>query len=146
MKTLYRIGQIVPSFQRLRWKPKFLRMLQARQLIRPERFAFQLQPGLRMNTVSKEELKSMDGEGPIAVGTGTQRRPMSTVLGYALPGGHHVDGPWDTIEPQRSILRAATLRGTTRCVGGHSRRTPAVLPLYRPNFSAILMLRRSGNP
>jgi maleate isomerase len=36
-------------------------MLQARQLIRPERFAFR-SSRMRMNTVSKEELKSMDGE------------------------------------------------------------------------------------
>jgi hypothetical protein len=36
-------------------------MLQARQLIRPERFAFH-SSRMRMNTVSKEELKSMDGE------------------------------------------------------------------------------------
>jgi len=36
-------------------------MLQARQLIRPERFAFH-SSRMRMNEVSKDELASLDGE------------------------------------------------------------------------------------
>jgi maleate isomerase len=60
MKTLYRIGQIVPS-SNITMETEVPAMLQARQLIRPERFAFH-SSRMRMNTVSKEELKSMDGE------------------------------------------------------------------------------------
>ena len=60
MKTLYRIGQIVPS-SNITMETEIPAMLQARQLIRPERFAFH-SSRMRMNTVSKEELKSMDGE------------------------------------------------------------------------------------
>jgi hypothetical protein len=58
MKTLYRIGQIVPS-SNITMETEIPAMLQARQLIRPERFAFH-SSRMRMNTVSKEELKSMD--------------------------------------------------------------------------------------
>jgi maleate cis-trans isomerase len=39
MKTLYRIGQIVPS-SNITMETEIPAMLQARQLIRPERFAF----------------------------------------------------------------------------------------------------------
>jgi maleate isomerase len=60
MKTLYRIGQIVPS-SNITMETEIPAMLQARQLNRPERFAFH-SSRMRMNTVSKEELKSMDGE------------------------------------------------------------------------------------
>src|ERR1700751_2424318 len=60
MKTLYRIGQIVPS-SNITMETEITAMLQARQLIRPERFAFH-SSRMRMNAVSKEELKSMDDE------------------------------------------------------------------------------------
>ena len=60
MKTLYRIGQIVPS-SNITMETEIPAMLQARQLIRPERFAFH-SSRMRMNEVSKEELASMDSE------------------------------------------------------------------------------------
>ena len=60
MKTLYRIGQIVPS-SNITMETEIPAMLQARQLIRPERFAFH-SSRMRMNEVSKDELASMDGE------------------------------------------------------------------------------------
>ena len=60
MNTLYRIGQIVPS-SNITMETEIPAMLQARQLIRPERFAFHSSQ-MRMNTVSKEELASMDAE------------------------------------------------------------------------------------
>ena len=60
LKTLYRIGQIVPS-SNITMETEIPAMLQARQLIRPERFAFH-SSRMRMNEVSKEELASMDGE------------------------------------------------------------------------------------
>jgi len=54
MKTLYRSGQIVPS-SNVTMETEIPAMLQARQLIRPERFAFH-SSRMRMNTVSKEEM------------------------------------------------------------------------------------------
>src|SRR5580700_7338569 len=60
MKTLYRIGQIVPS-SNITMETEIPAMLQARQLIRPERFTFH-SSRMRMNEVSKDELASMDGE------------------------------------------------------------------------------------
>jgi maleate isomerase len=60
MKSLYRIGQIVPS-SNITMETEIPAMLQARQFIRPERFAFH-SSRMRMNTVSKEELASMDAE------------------------------------------------------------------------------------
>ena len=60
MKTLYRIGQIVPS-SNITMETEIPAMLQARQLIRPERFAFH-SSRMRMNEVSKDELASMDDQ------------------------------------------------------------------------------------
>lgn len=60
MKTLYRIGQIVPS-SNITMETEIPAMLTARQLIRPERFTFH-SSRMRMNTVSKEELAAMDGQ------------------------------------------------------------------------------------
>ena len=60
MKTLYRIGQIVPS-SNITMETEIPAMLQARQLIRPERLAFH-SSRMRMNEVSKDELASMDRE------------------------------------------------------------------------------------
>jgi len=59
-KQLYRIGQIVPS-SNVTMETEIPAMLFARQLIRPERFAFH-SSRMRMNEVSKEELASMDGQ------------------------------------------------------------------------------------
>jgi len=50
MKTLYRIGQIVPS-SNITMETEIPAMLQARQLIRPERFTFH-SGRMRMNEVS----------------------------------------------------------------------------------------------
>ena len=60
MKTLYRIGQIVPS-SNITMETEIPAMLQARQLIRPERFAFHASR-MRMNEVSKDELAAMDDQ------------------------------------------------------------------------------------
>lgn len=51
MKTLYRIGQIVPS-SNITMETEIPAMLQARQLIRPERFTFH-SSRMRMNEVSR---------------------------------------------------------------------------------------------
>ena len=51
MKTLYRIGQIVPS-SNITMETEIPAMLQARQLIRPERFAFH-SSRMRMTEVSR---------------------------------------------------------------------------------------------
>jgi maleate isomerase len=59
-KTLYRIGQIVPS-SNVTMETEIPAMLAARQLIRPERFTFH-SSRMRMKTVAKEELAAMDGE------------------------------------------------------------------------------------
>lgn len=59
-QNLYRIGQIVPS-SNITMETEIPAMLTARQLIRPERFTFH-SSRMRMKTVSKEELASMDGE------------------------------------------------------------------------------------
>jgi maleate isomerase len=53
MKTLYRIGQIVPS-SNITMETEIPAMLQARQLIRPERLAFH-SSRMRMNEVSKDD-------------------------------------------------------------------------------------------
>ncbi len=60
MKSLYRIGQIVPS-SNVTMETEIPAMLTARQLIRPERFTFH-SSRMRMKKVSKEELSAMDGE------------------------------------------------------------------------------------
>src|SRR5712664_3566070 len=60
MKTPYRIGQIVPS-SNITMETEIPAMLQARQLIRPERFTFH-SSRMHMNEVSKDELASMDGQ------------------------------------------------------------------------------------
>ncbi|WP_456305884.1 maleate cis-trans isomerase family protein [Komagataeibacter rhaeticus] len=55
---IYRIGQIVPS-SNVTMETEIPAMLQARQLLRPERFCFH-SSRMRMKTVSKDELASMD--------------------------------------------------------------------------------------
>ena len=60
MKTLYRIGQIVPS-SNTTMETEIPAMLMARQAIRPERFTFH-SSRMRMKTVKKDELAAMDGE------------------------------------------------------------------------------------
>ena len=59
-RTLYRIGQIVPS-SNTTMETEIPAMLTARQAIRPERFTFH-SSRMRMKTVKKEELAAMDGE------------------------------------------------------------------------------------
>ena len=59
-KTLYRIGQIVPS-SNITMETEIPAMLTARQLIRPERFTFH-SARMRMKHVTKEELAAMDGQ------------------------------------------------------------------------------------
>lgn len=56
----YRIGQIVPS-SNLTMETEIPALLAARQLIRPERFTFH-SARMRMKTVRKEELASMDAQ------------------------------------------------------------------------------------
>lgn len=60
MQKLYRVGQIVPS-SNITMETEIPAMLRARELVRPERFAFH-SSRMRMNTVSAEELTAMDGE------------------------------------------------------------------------------------
>src|ERR1700730_17641635 len=79
MKTLYRIGQIVPS-SNITMETEVPAMLQARQLIRPERLAFH-SSRMRMNEVSKDELAAMDDQaGPQVVGLSDAH---VDVMGYA---------------------------------------------------------------
>ena len=90
MKTLYRIGQIVPS-SNITMETEIPAMLQARQLIRPERFAFH-SSRMRMNEVSKDELAAMDDQSDrCALELGDAH---VDVMGYAMLGGVHVEGPW----------------------------------------------------
>jgi maleate isomerase len=60
MKATYRIGQIVPS-SNVTMETEIPFMLGQRQQIRPERFTFH-SSRMRMKTVQKDELASMDGE------------------------------------------------------------------------------------
>lgn len=60
MKTLYRIGQIVPS-SNTTMETEIPAMLRARETIRPERFTFH-SSRMRMKKVTKEELAAMDVE------------------------------------------------------------------------------------
>ena len=60
LKATYRIGQIVPS-SNVTMETEIPAMLAQRQLIRPERFTFH-SSRMRMKTVRKEELASMDAE------------------------------------------------------------------------------------
>ena len=60
MKTLYRIGQIVPS-SNTTMETEIPAMLTARQSIRAERFTFH-SSRMRMKKVVKEELAAMDAE------------------------------------------------------------------------------------
>lgn len=59
-KTTYRIGQIVPS-SNVTMETEIPALLAARQLIRPERFLFH-SARMRMKTVKKDELASMDAQ------------------------------------------------------------------------------------
>lgn len=59
-KSVYRIGQIVPS-SNVTMETEIPAMFGARQLIRPERFTFH-SSRMRMKTVAKDELAAMDGE------------------------------------------------------------------------------------
>jgi maleate isomerase len=60
MSDIYRVGQIVPS-SNITMETEVPAMLNARQLILPERFTFH-SSRMRMKTVSKDELAAMDGE------------------------------------------------------------------------------------
>ncbi|GAB2788629.1 Asp/Glu racemase [Halomonas shantousis] len=60
MQRTYRIGQIVPS-SNTTMETEIPAMLNARQLIRPERFTFH-SSRMRMKHVKKEELAAMDAE------------------------------------------------------------------------------------
>ncbi|QGY31458.1 maleate cis-trans isomerase family protein [Pantoea cypripedii] len=60
MTRQYRIGQIVPS-SNITMETEIPAMLQARQLIRPERFTFH-SSRMRMKHVNKDELAAMDKE------------------------------------------------------------------------------------
>ncbi|MFT8723371.1 MAG: Asp/Glu racemase [Acetobacter malorum] len=59
-KMAYRIGQVVPS-SNVTMETEIPALLAARQLIRPERFLFH-SARMRMKTVKKEELASMDAQ------------------------------------------------------------------------------------
>ena len=58
MTRSYRIGQIVPS-SNITMETEIPAMLQARQLIRPERFTFH-SSRMRMKHVNKDELAAME--------------------------------------------------------------------------------------
>lgn len=60
-KSLYRIGQIVPS-SNTTMETEIPAMLRAREAIRPERFTFH-SSRMRMHKVTKEELAAMNKEG-----------------------------------------------------------------------------------
>lgn len=60
MDKIYKIGQIVPS-SNTTMETEIPAMLQARQLIRPERFTFH-SSRMRMKHVKKEELAAMDAQ------------------------------------------------------------------------------------
>jgi maleate isomerase len=59
-KIPYRVGQIVPS-SNITMETEVPAMLRVRELIRPERFTFH-SSRMRMRTVSRDELASMDAE------------------------------------------------------------------------------------
>lgn len=59
-KSVYRIGQIVPS-SNVTMETEIPTLLAARQLVRPERFLFH-SARMRMKTVSKDELAAMDAQ------------------------------------------------------------------------------------
>ena len=61
MKTLYRIGQIVPS-SNTTMETEIPAMLRAREALRPERFSFH-SSRMRMHKVTPEELANMNKEG-----------------------------------------------------------------------------------
>src|SRR5689334_7494618 len=90
MKTLYRIGQIVPS-SNITMETEIPAMLQARQLIRPERFAFH-SSRMRTNEVSKDELASMDGQSDRCALELSDAQV--DVMGLRMVGGDHVEGLW----------------------------------------------------
>jgi maleate isomerase len=79
MKTLYRIGQIVPS-SNTTMETEIPAMLMARQSIRPERFTFH-SSRMRMKKVVKEELAAMDAESDRCAVELSDARV--DVLGYA---------------------------------------------------------------
>ena len=81
MTKNYRIGQIVPS-SNTTMETEIPAMLNARQLIRPERFTFH-SSRMRMKHVSKAELAAMDAESD---------RCALELSRLCLPGGNHVDG------------------------------------------------------
>ena len=61
MKTLYRIGQIVPS-SNTTMETEIPAMLRAREALHPERFTFH-SSRMRMHKVTPEELANMNKEG-----------------------------------------------------------------------------------
>jgi maleate isomerase len=79
VKTLYRVGQIVPS-SNTTMETEIPAMLTLRQTIRPERFTFH-SSRMRMKTVKKEELAAMDGESDRCAVELSDARV--DVLGYA---------------------------------------------------------------
>lgn len=79
-KTTYRIGQIVPS-SNVTMETEIPALLAARQLIRPERFLFH-SARMRMKTVKKEELASMDAQSDRCALELSDARV--DVLGYAF--------------------------------------------------------------
>jgi maleate isomerase len=79
MQKIYRIGQIVPS-SNTTMETEIPAMLNARQVIRPERFTYH-SSRMRMKKVVKEELAAMDGESDRCAVELSDARV--DVLGYA---------------------------------------------------------------
>lgn len=140
MKKSYRIGQIVPS-SNTTMETEVPAMLNARQMIRPERFTFH-SSRMRMMTVSKEELAAMDGESDRCALELSDARV--DVLGYAClvaimsmgPGYHCVSSKRLTSHTRENggeapvLTSAGALVDSLKVIG--AKRVALVAPYMKP--------------
>jgi maleate isomerase len=140
MKVAYRIGQIVPS-SNVTMETEIPLMLGQRQLIRPERFTFH-SSRMRMKTVQKDELASMDGESDrcaielsdadvdvlgyaclvaiMAMGTGYHRQSQQRLHQRTVDNGH----PAPVVTSAGALIDALSTLGARKIV--------LVAPYMRP--------------
>ncbi len=140
MKPLYRIGQIVPS-SNITMETEIPAMLRARELVRPERFAFH-SSRMRMNTVSKEELASMDAQSDRCalelsdarvdvLGYACLVAIMSMGLGYHRVSRERLEGVTrDNDAPTPVVTSAGALVDALRVLG--ARKIVVLCPYMKP--------------
>ncbi|MDO6788264.1 Asp/Glu racemase [Cobetia marina] len=153
MTRPYRIGQIVPS-SNITMETEIPAMLTARQHVRPERFTFH-SSRMRMKTVAKEELASMDAQSDRCALELSDA--AVDVMGYACLVAIMSMGPGYHRESQQRLRRVTAENGAETAVVNsagalvdaleimNARRVVVVAPYMKPLTEMVVnYIREEG--